>query len=97
MLDVILGFALTLTLLVAYLVHVNRVLRSQPPQAVSLRGKSWSDEDIRAAHVKYTQSLISIKESLPPKTGNRYIVVGGSGFVGKLFLRLTTVQIHTKM
>ena len=52
-----------------------------PPEAVALSPKRWTSEDVKrtassAALTSPSASLFS-PEELPPKTGRRYIVVGG--------------------
>ncbi|TBU47054.1 NAD(P)-binding protein [Dichomitus squalens] len=57
-----------------------------PPEAVAFSPKRWTSEDVRqtarsAALTSPSVSLFSPDE-LPPKTGRRYVVVGGAGFLG---------------
>lgn len=74
--------SLALFILGVYLYRLNSILKSQPPDALKLSPHRWTEEEIRAAYDKYVKDPIDMRKSLPPRTGNRYIVVGGSGFTG---------------
>jgi nucleoside-diphosphate-sugar epimerase len=54
-----------------------------PPELQKLSPKRLTLEDVRAEARKLdNQATIASTEVLPPKTGRRYIVVGGGGFLG---------------
>ena len=67
---------------VLYAWRLNSLIVSQPREALGLSQKRWTDTEIQAAFREYNDSPLDVKPFLPPKTGNRYIVVGGNGFVG---------------
>ena len=51
-----------------------------PPEALAISPKRWSADEITACHAKLASGPTSLFEGegkLPPKTGRRYIVVGG--------------------
>ncbi|KAI0711376.1 NAD(P)-binding protein [Earliella scabrosa] len=56
------------------------------PEAVAVSPERWTKEDVQrvASSPALTSSSASLfkPEELPPKTGRRYIVVGGAGFLG---------------
>lgn len=57
----------------------NDGILGRHPQAEALSPKRWTPEDVDGLAEKHAQ----LKEpALPPKTGRRYIVTGGVGFVG---------------
>lgn len=58
-------------------------MKSQPPDALVHSPVRWTDEVVLAAFRKHQESPVDIKPHLPPKISNRYIVVGGNGFVGE--------------
>ena len=66
-------------LLCLYVLHVNRGLSSVPNEAASLSPTRFDAAAVTAAHARLCSNPISIV--LPPKTGRRYIVVGGGGFL----------------
>ncbi|KAF5318677.1 hypothetical protein D9619_010918 [Psilocybe cf. subviscida] len=72
-------------LLVLYIRRNDRCLMSIPPEALQFSPKRCTPKDVRitAERLARLESL-SKKDhaSLPPKTGRRYIVVGGGGFLG---------------
>ena len=65
--------------LVVYLGLVQRAMLSAPPDAVNLTQKRWTKEHMQRRLEEIKSTPIDVKKSLPPKTGRRYIVVGGSG------------------
>jgi hypothetical protein len=65
-----------------YVRRLNSLMLSQPREAVELALEPWTDEQIRTGYQEYCKSPLDVKPFLPPKTGNRYIIVGGNGFVG---------------
>ncbi|KAF8067715.1 3-beta hydroxysteroid dehydrogenase/isomerase family-domain-containing protein [Lyophyllum atratum] len=77
---------LTLILLAALSLYVrlnNRRLTRLPEEVVALSPQRLTPESVRerAGHLAKSPP-ITIKEQLPPRTGRRYIVVGGGGFLG---------------
>ena len=67
-----------------YIWRLNKLMCSQSPEAIARSPKRWTDEEIRSAYQQHLDAPLDVKPHLPPKTGNRYIVVGGNGFVGKI-------------
>lgn len=56
----------------------DRRLLRLPEEAVALSPRRWTPECVRDAAAQLEKSpKIAINEHLPPKTGRRYIVVGG--------------------
>ncbi|KAJ7207206.1 NAD(P)-binding protein [Mycena pura] len=53
-----------------------------PKSALAVSPTRATPEDVRRTAVKLCKSPISIADQIPPKTGRRYIVVGGAGFLG---------------
>ena len=75
-----LGLAAFAVLLgVLYLRHVDHAIAVPPPEAIALSPQRWSQEAIAQAAKEMEQFPLSAVPHLPPKTGRRYIVVGGSG------------------
>ncbi|KAF7797652.1 hypothetical protein EIP86_008852 [Pleurotus ostreatoroseus] len=79
---------LVLTLAVAILCVVyirsnDAKLDRLPPEALAISPKRWTTEDINTCHASLKDGPSSLFEGkLPPKTGRRYIVIGGAGFLG---------------
>lgn len=65
--------------LVIYLGLVQRAMLSAPPDAINLTQKRWTKKQMQDRLEEITSAPIDVKKSLPPKTGRRYVVVGGSG------------------
>jgi len=74
--------AVVFILLVLYLRKINRVLLHQPSRALAISPHRWTSEEIESAYADFLKHPIDISNNLPPKTGHRYVVVGGSGFLG---------------
>ena len=68
-----------LVCLVIYLGLVQRAMLSAPPDAINLTQKRWTTKQMQERLKELESAPIDVKKSLPPKTGRRYIVVGGSG------------------
>ncbi|KAF8499459.1 NAD(P)-binding protein [Gautieria morchelliformis] len=67
------------TLLGLYLLHVNRALLSTPHEVHTITPNRFDQATIIANYERLLKDPISV--DLPPKTGRRYIVVGGAGFL----------------
>ncbi|KAJ7637165.1 NAD(P)-binding protein [Roridomyces roridus] len=76
------GPALFFTLLYVYTVLNDYRLTRIPQDALAFSPTRTTPEDVRKTAVKLSAAPISIADQLPPKTGRRYIVVGGAGFLG---------------
>ena len=66
-------------LFITYLIHVNIALSAVPAEAKALSPHRFTAEAIRKTYDKLRKD--PIKLDLPPRTGRRYIVVGGAGFL----------------
>ncbi|KIJ14525.1 hypothetical protein PAXINDRAFT_78955 [Paxillus involutus ATCC 200175] len=60
----------------------DRKLSRLPPAAEALSPVRFTPQGVLAAAAALSEAPIAIHDFLPPKTGRRYIVVGGTGFVG---------------
>ncbi|EPQ53633.1 NAD P-binding protein [Gloeophyllum trabeum ATCC 11539] len=69
-------------LLVIYIKQNDRKLMQLPPEAASFNPKRMTAESSREAAERLANQPKLIEDYLPPKTGRRYIVVGGAGFLG---------------
>lgn len=67
-----------LVCLVAYIAHLQRSF-NPPSEAVKIAQKRWTVDSIRKRYDEIKDNFTDVKPSLPPKTGRRYVVVGGSG------------------
>ncbi|KAI5119375.1 hypothetical protein M0805_001051 [Coniferiporia weirii] len=81
-LTVALASALTVYLAYLYIRLNDRRLTALPPAAAAASPHRWTDREIRAEHARMRANPIDILSALPPRTGRRYIVVGGAGFLG---------------
>jgi len=78
----LLAFLLPL-LCFSYLLLNDAKLTRLPLEATSISPHRWTEEEIRECHASLVNGPKSVLEGkLPPKTGRRYIVVGGAGFLG---------------
>lgn len=74
-----------LGLLITSVLYIRRndsALTTTPQEALTFSPKRCSEDDVRLIASGFDEKPISILDQLPPKTGRRYIVVGGSGFLG---------------
>lgn len=67
--------------LVAYLFRINDRMLATPPEVKTLCEKPWTAQDIQEAAQHYHDHPTDFNKALPPKTGRRYIIVGGSGML----------------
>ncbi|KAF7289853.1 3-beta hydroxysteroid dehydrogenase isomerase family [Mycena indigotica] len=65
-----------------YIWHNDRRLTHLSAQAGSFSPHRCTREDVEATTARMLASPISIADQIPPKTGRRYIVIGGAGFLG---------------
>ncbi|KAF8880049.1 NAD-P-binding protein [Infundibulicybe gibba] len=75
------AFAVFVALALYIRLHDSR-LKRQPPSVLALSPTRWTPDEIKTTAVKLAKSPKSVLDQLPPKTGRRYIIVGGGGFVG---------------
>ncbi|KAJ7770456.1 3-beta hydroxysteroid dehydrogenase/isomerase family-domain-containing protein [Mycena metata] len=72
-----------LALTVLYIRINDRHLKAIPPNVLPFSPTRCTPESVRKTASRLRDSQpISIAEQIPPKTGRRYIVVGGAGFLG---------------
>ncbi|KAL1747410.1 3-beta hydroxysteroid dehydrogenase/isomerase family-domain-containing protein [Schizophyllum fasciatum] len=57
-------------------------LKTIPQRVLRLSPKRVTHEDVSRLEKELTAKGIAIEDQLPPRTGRRYIVVGGAGFLG---------------
>lgn len=64
----------------AYIISNDAKLARVSAEAQSISPRRWTEDEIRACHARLVDGPKSVLEGkLPPKTGRRYIVVGGVG------------------
>ncbi|KAJ7432890.1 hypothetical protein B0H11DRAFT_2123521, partial [Mycena galericulata] len=73
---------LSLTVLYIYTRLNDHRLTRIPEGALSFSPTRACPEHTRQTAARLLESPISISDQIPPKTGRRYIVVGGAGFLG---------------
>jgi hypothetical protein len=66
-----------LVLLLFYIRLNDRGLTRLPADALAFSPNRYTQKGVRETADRISQSPISIIDQLPPKTGRRYIVVGG--------------------
>lgn len=62
-----------------YLLHVNSVMKTVPPEAKEASPRRWTVDEIKDAYKKAIENPVDVNKSIPPKQTRRYVVVGGSG------------------
>lgn len=67
----------SVALLVLYIRSNDQRLTSIPESVLAVSPTRCTPEDVRLTAAKLQKSPISIGDQIPPKTGRRYIVVGG--------------------
>lgn len=72
-----LSFLFSVTLLVLYIRVNNKRLSTIPKEALTFSPQRWTPESIRSHAAQLAQSPLISNQQIPPKTGRRYIVVGG--------------------
>lgn len=68
-----------LFLLLGYLWHVNRALNGTPKHIEELAVKPFTKDEITRAYDDVKKNGLGFEKALPPKTGRRYVVTGGTG------------------
>ncbi|KDQ60162.1 hypothetical protein JAAARDRAFT_152710 [Jaapia argillacea MUCL 33604] len=71
-----------LAIFLQYLRGNDKKLSTLPAEALAFSPKRFTNQSVREAFERYQRAPISVADQLPPKTGHRYIVVGGGGFLG---------------
>ncbi|TFK49396.1 NAD(P)-binding protein [Heliocybe sulcata] len=69
-------------LLILYIKTNDRKLLKLPPDAASFNPRRITAKSILEVAGRLAEEPKSVEGHLPPKTGRRYIVVGGAGFLG---------------
>ncbi|KAF9230215.1 hypothetical protein BU15DRAFT_83908 [Melanogaster broomeanus] len=82
MLNLLYGLSAIAPLIFVYGVLNDRKLHQRPSEAEALSPTRFTPQGVRAAAKALSEEPIVIDDFLPPKTGRRYIVVGGTGFLG---------------
>lgn len=76
------GILAILPLFLYYYVRNNdKALERLPPEVAAFSPQRCTADDIRRTTQHLAKSPISVLEQLPPKTGRRYIVVGGVNII----------------
>ncbi|KAH7107863.1 NAD(P)-binding protein [Auriculariales sp. MPI-PUGE-AT-0066] len=65
-----------------FLHHVHRAVQNVPAEAAAMSNTRFTDDDILSTAQTLKDKPIDVQSYLGSRTGRRYIVVGGSGFVG---------------
>ncbi|KAJ7135961.1 NAD-P-binding protein [Mycena epipterygia] len=79
----VVGPLISLLLLPYLYIRLNdRRLTHIPKSALAFSPVRYTVEDVRKTTARLLESPISTADQIPPKTGRRYIIVGGAGFVG---------------
>ncbi len=68
---------LSFLLILAYIRDNDRKLKAIPARAAQFSPNRWSPKDVERRASECELTAPSIDDQLPPKTGRRYIVVGG--------------------
>jgi hypothetical protein len=73
----ILIFIIPLVVLYLYIRHNDKKIMHLPDDVAAISAKELTPEVIQATVQQLADNPITITSMLPPKTGRRYIVVGG--------------------
>lgn len=69
---------IALVLFVIYILLNDAKLTRTPPEALAISPERWTPEEVKQQHAAMVDGPASLFEGkLPPKTGRRYIVIGG--------------------
>ncbi|KAF9231553.1 hypothetical protein BU15DRAFT_90883 [Melanogaster broomeanus] len=82
MLNLLYGISVIVSLIFVYGVLNDRKLHQRPSEAEVLSSIRFTPQCVLTAAKALSEEPIVIDHFLPPKTGRRYIVVGGAGFLG---------------
>ncbi|KAJ7757009.1 3-beta hydroxysteroid dehydrogenase/isomerase family-domain-containing protein [Mycena metata] len=78
----VVGLFLAVVLLFLYIRLNDSRLTRIPDGALAFSPTRCTTEEIQTTAARLQATPISIVDQIPPKTGRRYIVVGGAGFLG---------------
>ncbi|KAI6131025.1 3-beta hydroxysteroid dehydrogenase/isomerase family-domain-containing protein [Pisolithus croceorrhizus] len=81
-LQLLYGLVVVAIVVVIYAVLNDKKLSRLPPEAKVFSPLRFTAQGVRDAFKKHREEPVCIDHLLPPKTGRRYIVVGGAGFLG---------------
>ncbi|KAJ3515632.1 hypothetical protein NLJ89_g1638 [Agrocybe chaxingu] len=70
-----------------WLWKVNRGITIVPPEALAMSPNRWDPAEIRRVAAEVKKVPLDTLPFLPPSTGRRYVLVGGSGLVGGWIIR----------
>lgn len=70
-------FFASIGLLYLYIRANDAKIMRLPPEAATFSPKRWTEEDAKQGAKAIREKPVTIDGVLPPKTGRRYIVVGG--------------------
>ncbi|CAK5272650.1 unnamed protein product [Mycena citricolor] len=79
--------ACLLALLALYIYINDRRLTAIPPAALAVSPTRCTVEDVWKMDARLRAAPVSNAGQIPPRTGRRYIVVGGAGFLGGWIVR----------
>ena len=70
--------AILLPLLLGFYIYVNDIRLKTLPSSIASLSKRCTPQDVRSMSARLaSEKPISIEDQLPPKTGRKYIIVGG--------------------
>lgn len=81
-LQLLYGFVVVAVIVFIYAILNDRKLAQLPPEAKVFSPFRLTAEGVLGAFKQHREEPVHIDHLLPPKTGRRYIVVGGAGFLG---------------
>lgn len=58
-------------------INDSKLMRLPPSVAKAFQSERWTEEDVKKEFIRMQEKPMNIEGKLPPKTGRRYIVVGG--------------------
>jgi hypothetical protein len=73
----LLGTIVIPLLLYLYIRHNDKCLTRLPPEALAFSPTRYTENIALTAAKRFAENPISMLDQMPPKTGRRYIVVGG--------------------
>ncbi|KAK8021858.1 hypothetical protein PG990_006996 [Apiospora arundinis] len=73
---------LVVTLLLAYLVRINSLLKGTPEEVRKLTDSPWQPAQLKEIYERLRKHPVDYTAGLPPRQSRRYVVTGGSGLVG---------------
>lgn len=76
------GSAVVVFAVVTYVVLNDKKLSYLPPEAEAFAPLRFTAQSVLDTFKKHREEPVCIEPLLPPRTGRRYIVIGGAGFLG---------------